>query len=157
MPAALACAASASAAERRGDGLLVAQAGQHARLGGGAAGGQRQNALAQRGNALAGERRGVSAGMPATSTTAGYSGRPRPGRILFDGHHGGTALDGGQQTALLVVERLGCVQHNQHQRGVGQRLAAAMQCPTARLLRRPRAGRPYPPAPAECRRARCAR
>jgi hypothetical protein len=76
------------------------------------------------------------------------------------------ARDGPQRRqaapALLVVERLGGVQHHQHQRGVGQRLAATADAQLLGLSSvprapNPRATRPYPPAPAEFRPAKCAR
>src|ERR1700738_2934651 len=41
--------------ERGGDGLVVAETGEHAGFGGGAAGSQRQDAFPQRGNAFAGQ------------------------------------------------------------------------------------------------------
>ncbi len=44
---------------------------------------------------------------------------------FVDGDEGRPALDCGQQTVLFVVEGLRGVEHDEHQRGVGERFAAA--------------------------------
>ena len=67
-------------------------------------------------------------------------GRLRASRILFNqvafvhGNQRGTALDGGQQTVLLVVERLRGVEHNENQRRIGKRFAAACDSELLRLF-----------------------
>ena len=52
---------------------------------------------------------------------------------LVDRDEGGTACDGGEHAALFVVQRLGCIQHDQHQRASASasRLRAMPSCSTS--------------------------
>ena len=80
--------------------------------------------------------RSRKAGMPSpVSAEVGSDGESRVGGMagataiwqiaLVDGDQGRAASNGRKQTALLVVERLGGVENDEHQSGVGQRFAAA--------------------------------
>ena len=92
-----------------GDGLLMAQAGEQTGLGGGSAGGQRQNPLAQCGNAFAGERRSGAARQRRQMQPRIDRPYPiAPSQVaLVDGDDRRAALDGGQQARSSSLS--GCV------------------------------------------------
>ena len=95
-----------------------------------------KNALAQRGDALAGQRGSGKCSDPVKRRRGGL----RLSQILLNQitlvhcNQRGTALDGGEQTVFLVVERLRGVEHNENQRRIGQRFAAAADAELLRLF-----------------------